>query len=65
MQSAQRARALIEEIGVEKFGQDMSAKNKWFYEAAQQVEKVIHEIFKTVADQDQAAQQVEKVIHEI
>ena len=41
MQSAQRARALIEEIGAEKFGQDMSAKNTWLYEAAYQVEKVI------------------------
>jgi hypothetical protein len=56
MQSAQRARALIEEIGAEKFGQDMSAKTTWLYEAAYQVEKVIKELFKTIEDQDQVTQ---------
>ena len=56
MQSAQRARALIEEIGAEKFGQDMSAKNTWLYEAEHQVEKVVKERFKTMEDQDQVMQ---------
>jgi hypothetical protein len=55
-QSARRARALLEEIGEEKFGHDTSAKNTWFYEAAQQVEKIVQELFKTVADQEQAVQ---------
>ena len=55
-QSAHRARALIEEIGAEKFGQDTSAKNPWLYEAAHQVEKVIKELFKTIEDQEQATQ---------
>jgi hypothetical protein len=56
IQSAQRARALIEEIGAEKFRQDMSAKNTWLYEAAYQVEKVVKELFKTMEDQDQVMQ---------
>jgi hypothetical protein len=55
-QSARRARALIEEISAENFGHDTSAKNTWFYEAAQQVEKIVQELFKTVADQEQAVQ---------
>jgi hypothetical protein len=63
-QSARSARALIEEIGAEKFGQDVSAKNTWFYNAAKQVEQSIHEFFKTVADKDHAEHVLSALQHE-